>query len=67
MYYYGYGNGCCNNFATPYYSNYGVNCGCANYGGFGGLGGCGTGWISIILVIFLILVICGFSRNTTTI
>ena len=61
MYYYGYGNGCYNSCVTPCYPTYttGYNCGCSN--GFGGYGA--TGWIAIILVVFLILVICGFTRN----
>lgn len=61
MYYYGYGNGCCNNM-TPYYPTFSSGCGCGcGGGGFGGYGA--SGWIAIILVIFLILVICGFTRN----
>ena len=64
MYYYGYGNGCYNGYVTPCYPTYstGYGCGCNN--GVGGFGGnSATGWIAIILVVFLILVICGFTRN----
>ena len=59
MYYYGYGNSCGN---QAFYPTFPTGCNQCSMG-------CGIssgGWIAIILVIFLILCICGLSRQTTT-
>lgn len=60
MYYYGYGNGCYNNCMNPCYPTYATN----NCGFGGGAYGSSTGWLAIILVVFLILVLCGFTRSS---
>ena len=62
MYFYGYGNGG-NNCCPP---NYSYNP-CCNPCGGGAATGAGLGgnisWIAVILVIFLLLVLCGFARG----
>lgn len=60
MYYYGYGNGYNNCCQQPSYNPCCNNpCGNTGLGGFGG----NTSWIAVILVIFLLLVLCGFCRG----